>query len=80
VQGFAVHLERIASLGDEQLDKAPLNDTLSYAFEAYARHFLYRHTDIRHPSYIDGSRSTSPACASRKSKWSWAGCRPSPPT
>jgi hypothetical protein len=55
VQGFAVHLERIASLGDEQLNKAPLNDTLSYAFEAYARHFLYRHTDIRTPtSYIEG--------------------------
>jgi hypothetical protein len=55
VQGFSVHQDRIASLGDEQLDKAPLNDTLSYAFEAYARHFLYRHTDIRTPtSFIDG--------------------------
>ena len=55
VQGFGVHLERVPSLGDEQLDKAPLNETLSYAFEAYARHFLYRHTDIRTPaSFIDG--------------------------
>jgi len=55
VQGFGVHLDRIASLGDEQLDKAPLNETLSYVFEAYARHFLYRHTDIRMPaSFIDG--------------------------
>ncbi len=55
VQGFAAHLESMRSLGDEQLDKAPLNDTLSYVFEAYARHFLYRHTDIRLPaSFIDG--------------------------
>lgn len=55
VQGFAVHLERIPSLRDEQLEKSPLNDTLSYAFEAYARHFLYRHTDIRTPAwFIDG--------------------------
>jgi len=55
VEGFAVHLERVTSLGDQQLDKSPLNDTLSYAFEAYARHFLYRHTNIRFPaSFIDG--------------------------
>ncbi|MBW8891031.1 MAG: hypothetical protein JF617_02260 [Burkholderiales bacterium] len=55
VQGFGVHLERVPSLRDEQLDKSPLNDTLSYVFEAYARHFLYRHTDIRTPtSFIDG--------------------------
>jgi hypothetical protein len=54
-QGFGVHLERIPSLGDEQLDKSPLNETLSYVFEAYARHFLYRHTDIRVPaSFVDG--------------------------
>jgi hypothetical protein len=55
VQGFGVHLERVPSLGDAQLEKSPLNDTLSYVFEAYARHFLYRHTDIRTPtSFIDG--------------------------
>lgn len=55
VEGFAVHLERIPSLRDEQLEKSPLNETLSYAFEAYARHFLYRHTDVRVPaSFIDG--------------------------
>ena len=55
VQGFGVHLERIPTLADEQLDKSPLNETLSYVFEAYARHFLYRHTDIREPaSFIDG--------------------------
>lgn len=55
VRGFGVHIERIASLGDGQLDKFPLNESLSYVFEAYARHFLYRHTDIRTPtSFIDG--------------------------
>jgi hypothetical protein len=55
VQGFGVVLERIPTLRDEQLDKAPLDETLSPAFEAYARHFLYRHTDIRTPaSFIDG--------------------------
>lgn len=55
VRGFGVQLERIPSLADEQLEKAGLNDTLSHAFEAYARHFLYRHTDIRSPqSFIDG--------------------------
>lgn len=52
VQGFGVQLERIASLGDAQLDKAALNDTLSNAFEAYARHFLRRHTDIRAPAWF----------------------------
>jgi tetratricopeptide (TPR) repeat protein len=55
VQGYGVHLERIASLGDGQLARTPLNHSLSAAFEAYARHFLYRYTDIRSPSsYIDG--------------------------
>jgi hypothetical protein len=55
VRGFAVHIEHIAHLGDAQLEKYPLNESLSYAFEAYARHFLYRHTDIRAPtSFIDG--------------------------
>ena len=55
VQGFGVQLERIPSLGDQQLENSPLNDTLSYVFEAYARHFLYRYTDIRSPaSFIDG--------------------------
>jgi len=55
VQGFGVDMERISSLGDEQLEKSPLNDSLSYVFEAYARHFLYRHTDIRTPAaFIEG--------------------------
>ncbi|CAM4091661.1 hypothetical protein [Roseateles saccharophilus] len=52
VQGFGVQLERIPKLGDEQLKKSALNDSLSYAFEAYARHFLYRHTDIRSPVFF----------------------------
>lgn len=52
VQGFGVQLERIPSLGDAQLDKSALNDTLSHAFEAYARHFLRRHTDIRAPAWF----------------------------
>jgi len=55
VQGFAVYVERISRLGDEQLEKAALDDTLSFAFEAYARHFLLRYTDIRTPaSFIEG--------------------------
>lgn len=55
VQGFGVHLERIPSLADPELEKSPLNETLSAVFEAYARHFLYRRTDIRAPaSFIEG--------------------------
>jgi hypothetical protein len=55
VQGFLVQQERVPSLGDAQLDMAPLNATLSAVFEAYARHFLYRHTDIHVPVwFIEG--------------------------
>jgi hypothetical protein len=55
VQGFAVNVERISPLRDEQLEKGALDDTLSFAFEAYARHFLLRYTDIRTPaSFIEG--------------------------
>ena len=44
VQGFGFHL------GDSAQD-----DSLSYIFEAYTRHFIYRHTDIRSPAaFIDG--------------------------
>jgi tetratricopeptide (TPR) repeat protein len=54
-QGFVAHLDRIPPLTDAQLDKAALDPTLSAAFEAYARHFLYRHTDIRTPAwFIEG--------------------------
>jgi len=52
VQGFSIQLERLQSLEDGQLEKAPLNDSLSYVFEAYARHFLYRHTDVRGPAWF----------------------------
>ena len=55
VQGFAVHLEPIPKLADTELSKHMLNDSLSYIFEAYTRHFLYRYTDIRKPdAYVDG--------------------------
>ncbi len=55
VQGGGILLGRIPSLSDGQLDKHPLNESLSYLFEAYARHFVYRHTNIRTPaSFIDG--------------------------
>jgi tetratricopeptide (TPR) repeat protein len=55
VQGFGVHLERIPSLADQELEKSSLNESLSHVFEAYARHFIYRHTDIRTPaSFIEG--------------------------
>ena len=55
VQGFGVHIDPIAQLNSAQLDKAALNESQSYIFEAYTRHFLYRYTDIRAPSsFIDG--------------------------
>jgi len=55
VQGFGVHLQRIETLNDDQLARHTLNSSLSYLFEAYTRHFIYRYTDIRLPlSYIDG--------------------------
>lgn len=55
VQAFAFNVEPLAGLDNEQLSRAPLNESMSYIFEAYARHFIYRHTDIRAPlSFIDG--------------------------
>ena len=55
VLGFGVHLQRPAALSDAQLAKHPLDASLSYMFEAYTRHFLYRHTDIRTPAwFIEG--------------------------
>ena len=55
VQAAGVELEPIVDLDNAQLTKAPANDTLSFLFEGYARHFLYRHTEIRAPlSFIDG--------------------------
>lgn len=54
VQAFSSHMYYRAN-ADIALEKQPENEGLSYIFEAYARHFLYRHTDIREPIwYIDG--------------------------
>lgn len=54
VQGFGAHM--FYGVNPEiPLEKQPENEGLSYIFEAYARHFLYRYTDIRGPSwYVDG--------------------------
>ena len=55
VQGFGVNFEPMPDLQSGQLATTPMGDSLSYIFEAYSRHFLYRHTDIRAPSsFIDG--------------------------
>ena len=44
VQGFGFNLGETSQ-----------NEGLSYIFEAYTRHFIYRHTDIRSPAaFIDG--------------------------
>ena len=54
VQAFGAHM--YYGVNDKiPLEKQPENEGLSYIFEAYARHFLYRYTDMRGPSwYIDG--------------------------
>jgi tetratricopeptide (TPR) repeat protein len=55
VQGFGVQIEPIPELKSEQLAFRPLSESQSYIFEAYARHFIYRYTDIRSPSsFIEG--------------------------
>jgi hypothetical protein len=55
VQGAGVLLAPIVALSNEELAKAPANDTLSFLFEGYARHFLHRHTTVRAPSsFIEG--------------------------
>jgi len=55
VAGFGAQLERIDTLDNNKLARYPLNVSLSFLFEAYARHFLYRHTDLRAPTwFIDG--------------------------
>ncbi|MFS2021182.1 hypothetical protein ACEN88_32010, partial [Massilia sp. CT11-108] len=54
-QGFLVRTAPLAAIDDDKLVKTPLDEGLSYASEAYARHFLYRHTDVRGPSaWIEG--------------------------
>jgi tetratricopeptide (TPR) repeat protein len=55
VAGFGARLEAIDTLDNDKLARYPLNVSLSFLFEAYARHFLYRHTDLRAPTwFIDG--------------------------
>jgi hypothetical protein len=55
VEGVGVQLEAIDELDNARLAKQPLNESLSHIFEAYARHFLNRHTDIRAPIwFLDG--------------------------
>ena len=54
-QGFLVRTAPLTAIADDKLAKAPLDEGLSYVSEAYARHFLYRHTDVRGPSaWIEG--------------------------
>lgn len=54
-QGFLVRTAPLTPIEDDKLAKAPLDEGLSYVSEAYARHFLYRHTDVRGPSaWIEG--------------------------
>jgi hypothetical protein len=54
-QGFLVRTAPLTTIEDDKLAKAPLDEGLSYVSEAYARHFLYRHTDVRGPSaWIEG--------------------------
>jgi hypothetical protein len=55
VQAAGVKLDPVEPIENARLTAAPSNDTLSFLFEGYARHFLYRHTDIRAPlSFIEG--------------------------
>lgn len=54
VQGFGAHMYYRENL-DRALEKQPENEGLAYIFEAYARHFLYRYSNLRTPTwYIDG--------------------------
>jgi hypothetical protein len=57
-QGFLVHTGPLTAVEDDRLATAPLHEGLSYVSQAYARHFLYRHTDVRAPSaWIEGFSS-----------------------
>jgi hypothetical protein len=54
-QGFLVRTAPLTPVADDKLAKAPLDEGLAYVSEAYARHFLIRHTDVRGPSaWIEG--------------------------
>ena len=55
VQAAGVKLDPIVPIENARLSTAATSETLSFLFEGYARHFLYRHTDIRAPlSFIEG--------------------------
>jgi tetratricopeptide (TPR) repeat protein len=55
VQGFGVQLSKLERLDNKDLPKTRPDEGLNYLFEAYTRHFIYRHTDIRAPTaFIDG--------------------------
>ena len=55
VQASGVNFTPIPDLESGELATSPLDVSQSYIFEAYARHFIYRYTDIRAPSFfIDG--------------------------
>ena len=57
-QGFLVHTDALPAVADADLATAPVHEGLSYASQAYARHFLYRHTDVRMPlAWIEGFSS-----------------------
>lgn len=54
VQAFGAHMF-YAERPNSDLQKKPENEGLSYIFAAYARHFIYRYSDLRAPTwYIDG--------------------------
>jgi len=57
-QGFLVHTGPLTAVPDDKLATTALHEGLSYVSQAYARHFLYQHTDVRGPSaWIEGFAS-----------------------
>jgi hypothetical protein len=52
IVGVGVRVQEIAELTDAQLAREPLDEGQSYLFEAYARHFLYRASEVRAPSAL----------------------------
>lgn len=52
VLGVGIQVGPIESLKDAELATLPLDEGQSYLFEAYARHFLFRHTDVRGPAAV----------------------------
>jgi tetratricopeptide (TPR) repeat protein len=55
VQGFGVQLSKLERPEQLHLPKVDQSESLSYLFEAYTRHFIYRYTDVRAPtSFIEG--------------------------